>query len=256
MKTTRSMILFGLTVAVAAGCSSNSYDSPSTPTVTPRQVVTGSGDITATVAQFRTVLGDPNNGGTAGAQAAGRREVTWDGVPADQTNTDTFPGDFFNTRSPRGLITSTAGRGFRTSDTNVADIDAGFAQEFAPFSPRKTFLAIGSTVTDVSFRVPGSGTEATVSGFGVVFSDVDRAGTTIEFFGREGSLGRFDVPVRGAGSSLSFLGVAFDGKIVTGARIVAGTGVVAAGNRDVSAGGTQDLVIMDDFLYDEPRAIQ
>jgi hypothetical protein len=94
-----------------------------------------------------------------------------------------------------------------------------------------------------------------VRGFGVVFSDVDRSGTTLEFFGRDGSLGRFEAPPRAAGSSLSFLGVVFEGKIVTGVRIVAGTGVVAAGARDVSAGGTQDLVIMDDFLYDEPQAV-
>ncbi len=253
MKATRS-ILFGLSVAVAAGCNS-SYDSPSGPTVNPSRVVTGSGDITAAVAEFRAALGDPNNGGTAGGQAAGRREVNWDGVPADQTNTDSFPGDFFNTRSPRGLIVTTAGRGFRTSDTNVSDLDASFAQEFAPFSPRKTFLSIGSNVSDVSFRVAGSTQVAAVRGFGVVFSDVDRSGTTLEFFGREGVLGRFEAPARGAGSSLSFLGVVFEGKIVTGVRIVAGTGAVAPGVRDVSAGGTQDLVIMDDFFYDEPAAI-
>jgi hypothetical protein len=253
MKARRS-ILFGLTVAVAAGC--NSYDTPSGPSVSPSRVVSASGDITAAVADFRTVLGDPNNGGTAGAQTAGRREITWDGVPADLTNTDTFPGDFFNTRSTRGLVVTTAGRGFRTSDTNAADVDPSFAQEFAFFSPRKTFLAAGSTVSDVSFRVAGSSQVAAVRGFGVVFSDVDRPGTTLEFFGAEGSLGRFDVPVRGAGSSLSFLGVAFADRIITDVRIVAGTGVVAAGARDVSAGGTQDLVIMDDFLYDEPQAVR
>ena len=243
-----------LPAAVAVGC--GSYDSPSSPTFQhPRSVVTGSGDITAQVAQFRTALGDPNNGGTAGAQPSGRREINWDGVPADVTNTDAFPGDFFNARSPRGLILGTNGSGLRVSDTNAADIDANLGRQFGFFSPRKTFLPAGGTVVDVTFRVPGSATPAAVSGFGVVFSDVDRLGSaTIEFFGAEGSLGKFEAPVHEASGPLSFLGVVFDAKVVTRVRIQSGNAVVAAGARDVSDGGAGDLVIMDDFFYDEPQA--
>jgi hypothetical protein len=246
-------ILMVVPMAVAVGCGGYSTN-PELPR--PSRVVTGSGDLTSAVAEFRGVLGDPNNGGTAGAQAAGRREVNWDGVPAAFTNNDDFPGDFFNTRSPRGVVFTTTGSGFRISDNSVADVDPSYAQEFAFFSPRKTFLAEGSTVTDVTFQVPGATDPAAVRGVGVIFSDIDRQGSaTIEYFGREGSLGRFEPPARGAGSSLSFLGVAFDGKVVTRVRIVSGRAPLAGGVKDLSAGGSADLVIMDDFFYDEPQRL-
>jgi hypothetical protein len=249
-------ILMVLPMAMAAGCG-DGY-SPTNPDLPkPSRVVTGSGDLTATVAEFRGVLGDPNNGGTAGAQTAGRREINWDGVPANFTNNDDFPGDFFNTRSPRGVVFTTSGSGFRVSDNSVIDLDASYAQEFSFFSPRNTFLPEGSAVMDVAFQVPGTTEAAAVRGFGVIFSDVDRQGsTTVEYFGREGSLGRFEPPARGAGSSLSFLGVVFDGKIVTRVRITSGRAPLAPGSKDVSAGGSADLVIMDDFFYDEPQAIR
>jgi hypothetical protein len=248
------LALIVLPAALAIGCGAN--DSPTAPDAPrPRAVITGSGDITAQVAAFRAGLGDPNNGGTAGAQPSGRREVNWDGVPANFTNVDSFPGDFFNTRSPRGLVMTTPGLGLRVSDTNAADLDPSFGQQFGFFSPRKTFLAAGSAVVDATFRVPGSDTPAAISGFGVVFSDVDHLGSaTIELFGAQGSLGKFEAPVRDASGPLSFLGVAFDGKVVTRVRIVSGQGAVSAAARDVSNGGTLDLVIMDDFLYDEPQA--
>jgi len=241
-----------LPAAIAVGCG----DSPTTPTaLRPRSVVTGSGDITSNVAQFRVALGDPNNGGTAGSQPAGRREVNWDGVPAAFTNNAAFPGDFFNTRSTRGIVFSTTGSGLRVSDNAVSDVDASYAQEFEFFSPRKTFLAEGSTVVDVAFQVPGTSEPAAVRGFGVIFSDVDRQGAaSVEFFSKDGSLGRFEPPTRTAAGSLSFLGVAFEGKIVTHVRIVSGTAAPASGVKDLSASGSADLVIMDDFLYDEPAA--
>lgn len=255
MKLFRS-ILVALPMAAAVGC--GGYESPTGADLPrPSRVVTGSGDITAAVAEFRAVLGDPNNGGAAGAQASGRREVNWDGVPANFTNNAAFPGDFFNTRSTRGVVLTTPGAGFRVSDNSVSDVDPSYAQEFAFFSPRKTFLAEGSTVTDVAFQVPGSTEPASVRAFGVVFSDVDRQGAaSVEFFGRDGSLGRFEAPERGSGGSLSFLGVAFDDRIVTRVRILSGRAALGAGVKDVSASGNLDLVIMDDFLYDEPQALR
>ena len=241
-----------LGAALLGGC--NSYNKNP---VFPYQIVTGSGDVTGVVAQFRTLLGDPLNGVTPGAQPAGRREINWDGVPANFTDNDAFPGDFFNTRSPRGAVFTTLGQSFRVSDNNLADVDPSYAGQFNFFSPQKTFAITGSTVMTAEFQVPGSSTAAVVRGFGVVFADVDRKGSaTLEFFGPSGSLGRFEAPVRSGDSPLSFLGVVFQDTVVTSVRIVSGRAPIGAGVKDISDGGSQDLVVMDDFLYSEPKAIQ
>ena len=234
--------------ALVAGCNS-SKDEP----LLPHQVVAGSGDISGSVAQFRSLLGDPLNGATPASQAAGRREINWDGVPAGFTDNDALPGDFFNTRSPRGAVFTAPA--FRVSDKNLAEVDASYAGQFSAFSPAKTFAVDGSAVMEVEFQVPGATTPAAVRGFGVVFVDVDRQGTaTLEFFGPAGSLGRFEAPAQSAGSPFSFLGVVFQDTVVTRVRIVSGTAALAAGVKDVSDGGREDLVAMDDFLYSEPQA--
>lgn len=241
-----------LGAALGGGCNS-SNDEP----LLPHQVVAGSGDITGVVGQFRSLLGDPLNGATPGTQPAGRREINWDGVPANLTDNDAFPGDFFNTRSPRGAVFTTLGPGFRISDRNLAEVDPSYAGQFSFFSPQKTFAVTGSTVMTAEFQVPGSPTPAVVRGFGVVFTDVDRQGSaTLEFLGPSGSLGRFEAPVRSGDSSLSFLGVVFQDAVVTSVRIVSGRAPLGAGVKDISDGGAQDLVVMDDFLYSEPRARQ
>ena len=67
----------------------------------------GSGDITTAVDQFRTALGGSANGATAGDQTSGRREINWDGVSSGLTNSDDFPGNFFNVNTTRGVILST-----------------------------------------------------------------------------------------------------------------------------------------------------
>jgi hypothetical protein len=234
--------------ALVAGCNSGE-DQP----LLPHQVVSASGDVAGAVAQFRGLLGDPLNGATPGSQAAGRREINWDGVPASFTDNDAFPGDFFNTRSPRGAVFTAPA--FRVSDRNLAEVDPSYAGQFTFFSPQKTFAVAGSAVMETEFQVPGATTPAAVRGFGVVFVDVDRQGSAyLEFFGPSGSLGRFDAPVQSAGSPLSFLGVVFQDTVVTRVRIVSGNAALGAGVRDVSDGGREDLVVMDDFLYSEPQA--
>jgi len=233
----------------------NDYD-PVEPTPPAATVVSGSGAITAKVDEFRQLIGDPRNGGgVPGPAPAGRREVNWDGVSGANLNTNTFPGDFFHVTTKLGLLMSTPGTGLRVSDNDFADVNAAFGDAFNPFSATKTFIAVGSPITDVTFQVAAGTVPAQVSAFGVVFADVDVAGATkLEIFDKAGKkLGTFAAPVRTDATGHSFVGVKFASAIIARVRITSGTGALGVQARDVSSGGPADLVVMDDFIYAEPQ---
>jgi WD40 repeat protein len=81
-----------------------------------------------------------------------------------------------------------------------------------------------------------------------------RAALTNLAFARDGStLGTFSAPARSDAKGLSFLGVSFTDAIIARVRITLGTGALGAGVSDVSAGGTVDLVVLDNVIYGEPR---
>jgi hypothetical protein len=109
-----TMALVSLSVALAA-CDSNDTAGPGgkVPIQEPLRVIEASGDLAVALADFQTLVGDPVNGGGDGPQPGGRREIRWDAVPPERTNTDDFPIDFFNTNVRSGLITTTDGIGFR-----------------------------------------------------------------------------------------------------------------------------------------------
>src|SRR4030095_14526595 len=165
-------------------------------------VIKAAGDINTALAEFRDLLGNLN---TKPGAVGGRREINWDAVPANLTNNNSFLGDFFGSANPadpdgrkRGLINTTPGTGFRISDTNFADLKSEYAKQFKFFSPKKTFIAVGSTITDNFFKVPGTNTDASVHGFGVVFSDVNNeSSTSMEFYDGERLLGVYKVPNNG-----------------------------------------------------------
>ena len=139
---------------------------------------------------------------------------------------------------------------------------------FQPFSLQRLFSPIDSNVTEAQFFVPGDGSEpapATITGFGVTFSDVDlpngsgpghkngnrSSSTLIECFGTDGGLvfSGF-VPASPGDGSLSFFGIVFGEARIARVRITSG---------DASPGPdddeTHDIVMMDDFLYGEPQPI-
>jgi hypothetical protein len=217
------------------------------------RVVKASGDVRAAVAEFQALLGDPANGITPGQQPSGRREISWDGVPAELTNNNALPADQFNRN---GLIYNILGSGLRVTDNDFADINPTYAAQFAPFSAPKTFAPIGSEVSEVTFRVAGSSTPAAVTGFGVVFSDVDRVGAaSLKLFTADGqSLGQYQAPVRSDADGQSFIGVVFDQAIVARVVITSGQAPLSATEFDVSDGGNRDLVVFDNLLFGEPTA--
>ena len=224
-------------------------------------VVKARGDISAALDQFRDLLGGGQPNTVPGA-VGGRREVNWDAVPANLTDNNSFPGDFFGSSDPaaangrkRGLVMTTPGSGFSISDNNFLTINPTYPDQFKTFSPLKTFVAIGSTITDNFFKIPGTNTDASVQGFGVVFSDVNNeSSTSMEFYEGERLLGSFKVPNNGNNNpgAFSFLGVYFPNASVTRVRIHSGSAPLSATQNDISDGGGEDLVIMDDFIYSEP----
>jgi hypothetical protein len=266
MKRINLTLLSATTLAVLfIACSKNDDKDGGTPPANVQSVqLTASGDSLAVVTrinEFRLLTGDPLN--AAPGATIGRREVNWDAVPANFTNANNFPFDFFGASDPalpnarkRGLILKNTGTSFRVDSTLFADIDASYSSQFQAFSKKRLFTYMGSTITEITFKVPGTNTDAFVKGFGVIFSDVDEAGsTTVEYFNGNKSLGVFTAPVRKANGSFSFVGIGFPQDKVTKVKIKAGNGLLATGVKDVSSGGSKDLVVMDDFIYDEPKAL-
>jgi hypothetical protein len=230
--------------------------------VTELKIAGDSAGILNTLNQFRKILGDSLN--VVPGKTSGRREVNWDGVPANFTNNNTFPPDFFNLTDPagangrkRGLVYLNTGSPLRLDSSSFKDIDATYAIQFAPFSQKKAIASANSTTSEIVFKVPGTNRDASVQGFGIIFSDVDDANSTsLQFFNGTKDLGIYKAAAENGNATFSFLGVHFATEKVTRIKIIAGNGVLAAGTKDISNGGSKDLVVYDDFFYDEPKQLQ
>ena len=226
--------------------------------------------IQGTVDAFRAALGAPNNGNAPGPLAAGRREINWDGGGSTATSLGPTPFDvFLVTRGSRFI---TPGSGFVQAPVEGLATTFGnptYTTIFRAFSPVRLFSPVDSNVTTGRFFVPGGGeVPATTSGFGAIFSDVDRQGdsgddrgrgehdnrrssTSIAFYGADGNLlFKSDVPASPGNAGQSFLGVLFDDARIAYVRII--TGNVTPGADD---GRRADVVMMDDFLYGEPQRL-
>jgi hypothetical protein len=231
---------------------------------TEPQIVTGAGEITSAVEQYRALLGE-NNGADPGTKGpTGYREINWDGVPDELSAPNFYTPDFFNgTEAPRarGIVLNTPGEGLMVSANadnpsgilpRFGNINPQYADIFKTFSDEKLFSPVGgSNLVVITFFVPGTDTPAAVRGFGAVYADVDTDHTAFEYFDKDGnSLGQFQTPV--ADNGLSFLGVAFDKAVVFRVEVKYGTGALGP---DDGAGGV-DVAVMDNFIYGEPQAIK
>jgi hypothetical protein len=248
-------LLFVVLVAVAVSTTvASAAQADGAPAVNVQQAAgTSAAAIQSAVDAYRADLGalNPN---VAGSFGSGRREINWDGVPDAFSAPNLLPADFFNVNSPRGAVFTTEGSGFQVSaNAGVApiefdNINPTYSSLFTIFSPQRLFTALGSKRLTVQFFVPGSTTPATSSGFGAVFTDVDRPGTKIAYFDAMGCrLARFDVPVSPGSETLSFLGVRFLEDRVAMVRITSGSTRLGENERR-----GRDLVVMDDFIYGEP----
>lgn len=251
MKSKTVMFSIVSVILILMACSKNETG---TEDKEPPVVMKATGDINPVLNQFRQLLGVKLN--TSPGATGGRREINWDGVPESLLNKD-LPNDFFNptgldaeAANQRGLVYSSVGN-FRVSRENFAEVNAVAADQFESFSGDRTFANISSNLWDVEFEVPGQAIDASVQGFGIVFSDVDKANSTsLEFFSADKSLGKYFVPAKD-GSNFSFLGVWFPNEKITRVQI-SHEGPLDSGEADISQNGQSDLVVMDNFLYNEP----
>jgi len=78
--------------------------------------------------------------------------------------------------------------------------------------------------------------------------------TTIQLFAQDGTLlGTYASPVRSDAGGATFVGVTFPDAIIARVRITLGTGAMGPSVNDISAGGTIDVVVLDNVIYGEPR---
>lgn len=219
--------------------------------------------IQSMVDAYRAALGGVNNGNVAGPLDAGRREINWDGGGSTATSLvpTPFEGFFVN----RGALFTTPGTGFVQApvDGLVTTFgDPSFATGFQAFSPVRLFAPIESNVTLVDFFVPGGGNvPALTTGFGAIFSDVDDpngvrrqhgssdASTFVYYYDKRGRLlYKSAVPASPGDASLSFLGIVFNDARI--ARVA-----IKSGDTELRpyADVKRDAVVMDDFIFGEPR---
>lgn len=270
-KTYGLVLVVGLGVVGAQGGTGFIANLSAQPPASPAPVVFQAAGPTAatiqgTVDAFRAALGD-NNANTPGPLAAGRREINWDGGGSTATTPAPNPFDGFLTN--RGARFTTLGTGFVQAPLDglaTTFNNPTYLTTFQTFSPVRLFSAVGSSITNARFFVPGGGEiPATVRGFGAVFTDVDTQGpnesvgaggrrripTLMTFFDAAGrTLVTVPIPASQGDASLSFLGVIFTDARIARVRIRAGD--VAPGPNDSAL---NDVVMMDDFIYSEPQAV-
>jgi hypothetical protein len=232
--------------------------------VVRKGVGANSGALDPTVFQFRADLGGTDNN-VGGSYVSGYRNINWDEVP-NNVAINSLPPEFYNVTTPMGVmlssectiddfkVSATAGSGI---PLHFGNYNVNYTTDFQSYIGTRLFSANTGACNfiDVTFYVPGTKTPATVSGFGLVFLDVDfNQSTGITCFGIDGRPLLARQNANGLNNGLSFLGVSFNnGERIARVRIFSGTAVL--GDVDASRGGSFDVVVMDSFFYGEPRAI-
>ncbi|SEN44504.1 PEP-CTERM protein-sorting domain-containing protein [Nitrosospira multiformis] len=204
---------------------------------------------------------------------SGRREISWDGVRLD--GTDVNPNTQVVDSGHTVIIPVDRFRGqgalfedpYAVSGDGFASVNPATAGQFPAFSPNNTFVMQDDTPYQFddrfiaqSFTIPGTATR----GFGAIFVDVEKAGSSIEYFGHDSSghevsLGTFNVPTGAMSGEPQFLGVLFDQPVVTDVKLAVGTNTLfnfdgtnfqSFGPENLAEG--TDLAVTDDFVYAEP----
>jgi hypothetical protein len=232
--------------------------------------------------------------GPSGTQLTGHREVVWDGVPEALRNKDNFNPEFFDRQDAGaagvrgGIIFKSGGVGQEVNDAfagalpdaalvgppanenapvggDFSNLSSAFSGNLLAFTQSAAFAPLGSTSTEITFRVPGSTTPATVHGLGIVFSSVDKANSSyVEYFDEAGGVvakifspvqdkGRFPFEGPAIAERFSYTFVGFNDASKRIARVVVVSGDVPIDEaQDDFPASPGDVVIFDDVYYSEP----
>ena len=265
-----SSLALGIAILLLAGAASRSIDAQGNsrnnfePPVVYQAAGPNNASILGTIDEFRNAIGGINNGNGAGPVADGRREINWDGGGSATSPAATPFNGFLNNR---GALFATPGSGFvQAPPSGIATTFGNLSYEsiFRAFSQQRLFSAVGDSRTDVRFFIPGTNgaTGATTRAFGAIFTDVDQPDGSDRGYRRENRESSVTVTYFGVSGDLLFSGVvasapgngnfSFFGAIFPDARI--GRVLITAGDYagpDETA--NRDIVMMDDFIYSEPR---
>ncbi|WP_395344840.1 hypothetical protein PN836_008780 [Ningiella sp. W23] len=220
-------------------------------------------DLQETVDEFRDALG-PNNGNSpVNGDPNGRRQIDWDALPDGLADPNLFPGDFFNGDSApraRGIEFEATGdtTGFLVSSTAASGqpIAFGFDRFLPRFSEERLFSPVGGTTFDINFYDPSDQTtQATVRGFGAIFSGLDFLDTAqMQFLNLAGEIIGSVNPLGTQDFDLTFAGLIFDTPEVATVRVSGGNRFLS--ENGVFEGGSGDGFAFDDFIFGEPIAVQ
>lgn len=222
-------------------------------------------------------IGGDDLGEDPHAGVSGYRHVTFDDVPDAEAAPARFPGDYYGTVSPRGLrieqgdATLTGAEGLMVSglppgvdpsEVDFGNLNATYPGAFTSYSTtgaaERMLTSLGTTTIDLTFTVPGSDTPAGVRGLGAVFVDVDSPGSRLELFDRSGVLlASEEVEAAAGDEGLSFLGATFGTPIIARARLTLGSTAphVQGAPNDLTQGGRDDVVVLDDLVFAEPQPL-
>ena len=179
-----------------------------------------------------------------------RFNINWDGIGFATPGTKLLSPTAFLNRQIILDTNATAGD-LLVSNNNFADLRSNYPANFPTFSPKVNFKILSDGPQKNIFTLADRVTPALTSAFGAIFTDVEKGGTSglvfKDQFGNE--LGRFVVPA-GANGQNQFLGVIFSRPVVARVDVLMGEGGTDFGDvNDVSNGGTADLVVTDDFVF-------
>ena len=221
---------------------------------------------------YRTLLGGVNNGNSIEILPTGHRQINWD-APIVPFN---MPPDFFVRNITRGQNSRSSNNMFVVSNPvnntvngpdNLFDsINKDVAANLQAFTQKRLFALLGSTTIYIEFSVPGAPftSRATVQGFGSVFVDVNEENlTNMIFYAKSGCVIAEEYVPSFAG------GLSFVGGYSNDPNFPIYTVEMELGSKALdddkskscfatffrSEKKNKDVVVMDDFIYSEPKAV-